>query len=80
VDDGDVGLAGELLAQGFDEAVIEFDGDDATGMLGKAFGQHPAAWAYFEHRVGGSQVGGGDDVVAVGFVDQEVLGQRLFGR
>lgn len=74
-----MGLAGELLAQGFDETVVEFDGDDATGLLGEASGQHPAAGADFEHGVGGGQVGGGDDAVAVGLVDQEVLGQRLFG-
>ena len=38
-----------------------------------------AAGSDFEHDVGEGQVGGGDDAVAVGFVDQEILGKGFLG-
>jgi hypothetical protein len=75
----DMGLRGELGVQDGDQAIIQFDGDHAAGLRGQSAGEDAEARADFEHNVVRRQVGGGDDVIQMLFVDQKVLAERLFG-
>lgn len=77
VDNGDVGLIGELLSKDGYEPLVEFDGDDASGPCGQLMGQSAKAGADFEDAVGWQEIGCIGDSGEVGRVDEEVLAKRL---
>jgi hypothetical protein len=52
VDDVDVGLGGEALAQRLDQAIVQLDGDETTGAFRQRGGEHAFAGADLQHRVG----------------------------
>ena len=55
VDNVDVGLRGEALAQRLDQPMIQLDGHNAAGAFGQRLGQHAFASADLQHTVGWRQ-------------------------
>ncbi len=70
VDEGDVGFAGELCAQNWDQPLIQFDGNDAAGLFGKVMGQRAEAGTDLQYGVGFLEVSGGGDTGQMRGVDE----------
>jgi len=73
VDEGNVGVAGELCPQNRYQPLVKFDGDDAAGSFGKMISQRAEAGAYLQDGVGRLKISGTGDAGQVSGVDEKVL-------
>jgi hypothetical protein len=73
VDDVDVRLRGEALAQRLDQAVVQFDGGKTADAFRQRSGKHAFARADLQHRVRWRQFRGVQDRRQIAAVAQKIL-------
>lgn len=77
MNDSDMRLGGEAVAQEGDEPVVQLDGHDAAGLLRDQLGEHARAGADLQDGVLRGEIGRGHDMRAMRGVNEEVLAQPL---